>query len=111
MLSAKWLAILYATSGNYQQSLTLFDAVLGSGDDSGYTLQVLCLPLKLCKHLALWKLGKPSEFVCEQEVARLEHIQPGTEQLLKKLGIEKYYQNQIEWDFYDIGTLLPFYYS
>jgi hypothetical protein len=111
MLSAKWLGILYAMSGNYQQSLTLFDAVLSGGDDSGYTLQVLRLPLKLCKHLVLWKLGKPSEFICEQEVARLEQMQPGTEQLLKNLGIEKFYQNPINWDCYDIGTLLPFYYS
>jgi len=111
MLSAKWLAILYATSGNYRKSIALLNAVLNNGDDSGYTLQVLRLPLKLCRHLILWKLGEPSQFICEQEVARLEQMQPGTEQLLKKLGTEKFYQNQIDWDFYDIGTLLPFYYS
>lgn len=136
MLSAKWLAILYAVEGDRRElrakshvyeghdgldlhvmeetrrkSLALLNEVLSEGDDSGYTLQVLRLPLKLCRHLILTKLGESSLFVCEQEVAHLELMQPGAEELLKKLGIEKYYGNPTDWDFYDIGTLLPFYYS
>lgn len=136
MLSAKWMAILYGMEAerneknaqaivykghdalaldvmerNLCQSKRLLDAALDGGNDGGYTIQVLRLPLKLCKHLILKKLCQPSQFDCQKEVACLDKIQPGAEHLLKKLGIEKYYGNEDTWNFYDIGTLLPFYYS
>ena len=111
MLSAKWLAIIFAMQNDFNPAMELLNAALKTDKGNDYTMEVVRLPLKICRHLCLHKLGKKSSFSCEEEVKQLKSIEPDAEETLKKTGIEKYYNNINEMDFYEVGTLLPYYFS
>lgn len=111
MLSAKWLAIIFAMQNDFNLALKLLNAALKVDKGGGYTMEVVRLPLKLCRHLCLNKLEKKSSFSCKKEVKRFKSVEPKAEETLKRIGIENYYKDINSWDFYEIGTLLPYYFS
>jgi hypothetical protein len=110
-ISAKWLGILFAMDEKYTSALMLFNEALKPEETRGFTVELIQLPLKICRHLCLKATGKRSSFDCENEVSRLDNIQKGTKEILRQLGIKKYYGEIDPGSLYDIGTLLPFYYS
>jgi hypothetical protein len=55
--------------------------------------------------------GRRSNFDCEKEVLRLDKRQKGAKETLRQLGIEQYYGEIDPGSLYDVGTILPFYYS
>jgi len=111
MLSAKWLGILCAMNEDYPSALSMFNEALKNENGGGFTIELLRLPIKLCRHICLKTMGKRSNFSCGNEVQRLEKIQKGAEDTLNQLGIEKYYDEINPGVLYEIGTILPFYYS
>ena len=111
MLSAKWLGILCAMNKDYPSALSMFNKALKNENGGGFTIELLRLPIKLCRHICLKTMGKRSNFSCENEVQQLEKTQKGAEDTLNQLGIEKYYDEVNPGTLYEIGTILPFYYS
>ena len=103
-----WSMRLYETASE-------LNAAILKGDDSitidTATIAAIRIPFKILRYYAAKKLGKRSVFFCESEVNRLGEQQPTIKTVLIRLGIEKYYNNENNWLVYDIGTLLPFYYS
>ncbi|MCD6272760.1 MAG: DUF3800 domain-containing protein [Deltaproteobacteria bacterium] len=113
-LSVKWLAILLLQNGKDQDGLDILNAAISKDDSiiiNTATITAIRIPLAILRHYAAKKLGKRSAFSCESEVNRLGKQQPTIKTALIKLGIKKYYNNENNWSLYDIGTLLPFYYS
>jgi hypothetical protein len=110
-ISAKWLGILNAMEGKYTPALMLFKEALKTDDGCGFTVDLIQLPLKLCRHICMKAAGRRSNFDCEKEVLRLDKRQKGAKETLRQLGIEQYYGEIDPGSLYDVGTILPFYYS
>lgn len=110
ILSAKWLAILFLMQGDQDNALAILAAALANNHAEKFK-DVINLPLQLLQHYTLKKCGKKSDFNCQSEVEDYANIQPEIKMGLLQLGIEKYYQQDIDWDIYDIGTFLPYYLS
>jgi hypothetical protein len=55
--------------------------------------------------------GKRSSFSCEKEVEKLNNQESEISEVLKELGVEQYYHETNNWSVYEIGTMLPFYFS
>jgi hypothetical protein len=111
VLSAKWLAILFAMNGDFDSALNLLEKAILPENNGGFTVQLIQLPLKLCRHLCMKAVNKRSNFSIKDEIKRLEALQKGSEEILIRLGVEKYYGEIGLSSIYDIGAILPFYYS
>ena len=108
---AKWLGIIYAMNADYHTAIELFNKGLEASGNQGFTSEAILLPIKMCLHLAMCKVGKKSNFNISNELIGLEKMEIGIRENLGKLGIHKYYNSIDNWNFWEIGVLLPFYYS
>lgn len=111
LLSAKWLAIVYILQNDYQSANELLTKSLAieTNDD---TIDVIKISSKILKHYVDLTLNQKTNFSCEEEIKRLANKQKEFKEVLFKRGAEKYYTNNIDdWNVYEIGGLLPFYFS
>ena len=111
ILSAKWLAIIYMMKDDFDPALELLDAALKNNNEAGFTIEVVKLPIKMCRHLCQIKLGQQSDFNLQKEIDRLDVVHEGAKDILKQIGIDKFLCDHSKWDVYNIGTMLPFYLS
>jgi hypothetical protein len=110
LLSAKWLAIIFLLNDDYNNAAEILERALTKKSTED-TIDVIRISLKLLQHYSLIKLDRASNFSCQKEVKALGLQQKEFEEVLIKRGIEKYYQNEKNWSVYEIGILLPFYFS
>lgn len=110
LLSAKWLSIMYEIQGRNDEAIDILNKALDKGG-GGVTLDVVRLPLAVLRHFILKKVGRRSNFNCKKEVQKFGSQHQEIDNVLIKLGIEKYYASEENWNAYEIGILLPFYYS
>ncbi len=110
LLSAKWLAIIFILNNDFESAIELLNNALEQ-NSSDITINAIRISLKLLQHFTSLKLGRNSNFSCENEIKELSSQQKEFGDVLIKRGVEKYYQNEPEWSVYEIGTLLPFYFS
>ena len=111
-LIGKWVAVLLMQGENYEDALKLLEQVLGQKDAGDFTIDFLRLPMKMLRHLCLCKLDRGSDFSLSGEMEYLENLQPGTLEILEKLGIDRFEtDNSDSWRPYDIALLPPFYYA
>jgi len=110
-LSIKWLAVLLMQANDYSAALELLELILNDDRSQGFTLDFIRLPVKLLKHKCLIASGGQSDFLLDGEIKKLEKLQSGSTEILEKLGIERFRNNPKQWNPYEVGLLMPFYYA
>ena len=109
-LSGKWLAVLMIQEGKYESAQIILEWALG-GMTNDFTIDFLCLPMRILQQMCLINLKKEPEFSITAEIERLEKLRPGTSVILEKLGIARFTTYSSQWKAYDIALLPPFYYA
>ncbi len=111
ILIFKWTGVLAGLNNNYDTALNLFNMAL-SEKESEFAVDVIKLSVKILINLCHSKLGKRKAFDIQKELNELEEKCSGISDNLKRLGVEKYIDtNYSSWDFFEISSMLPFYYS
>lgn len=111
ILSAKWISILFIIIGDFKNAIDILDSALAKKERDEMTIDVIRIPLKLLHHSCLKKIGRNSNYSCQNEVRAIREQEEDIAKVLENLGIEKYYQDESDWSAYEIGRLLPFYFS
>ena len=109
-LTMKWLGVIYAIKGDLNTALVLFERA-AMGENQGFTIDVIKLPIKILIHACRKEMGKRSRFNLVDEMKMLEKKVPGISKNLNRLGIQKYMSLNDTFDWYESAGLMPFYYS